>query len=161
MADPDWARPLDGRPSAERGGRWNAPGSFPVVYLFTTVELARSFVLAKFRGLPYSVLDMTAERRPVLVHTDVAEDRFVDAVTNQGCAAAGLPRAYPLDDSGSAFPQERCRPIGQAAWDQDEPGIACRSASARAGDRGEELAWFQRAERLRLAGRQAFEDWFV
>src|SRR6266511_5715685 len=68
VADPDWRRPLEGKYSAEQGGRWNAPGSFPVVYLFGTTELARSFVLQKHRGLPYSVLDMAPDRRPVLVH---------------------------------------------------------------------------------------------
>ena len=161
VADPSWRRPLDGKYSAERGGRWNAPGSFPVVYLFGTIELARSFVLHKHTGLPYSVLDMAEERRPVLVQTDVPEDRFVDVVTERGCIVATLPATYPHDENGVEVPWERCRPIGQAAWDQGEAGIACRSASARPGDPGEELAWFQREARLSSAGRQRFDAWFV
>jgi RES domain-containing protein len=161
VANPAWRRPLEGRYAAERGGRWNAPGSFPVVYLFSTVELARSFVLNKHRGLPYSVLDMAPDRRPVLVHTDVPEDAYVDLVTDRGCVAASLSSRYPLDENAVEVPWERCRPIGQAAWDQGEPGIACRSASARPGDLGEELAWFERVRRLRAAGRRGFDEWFA
>lgn len=160
VADPEWRQPLEGRYSAERGGRWNAPGSFPVTYLVSTVELARSFVLHRYRGLPYSVLDLVPERRPVLVHADVPEDRFVDIVTDPGCAASGLPSTYPVDESG-VEPWNTCQPIGMTAWQQGEPGIACRSASAREGDSGEELAWFQRDSRLRSAARQEFDDWFA
>jgi RES domain-containing protein len=160
VADPDWRRPLEGRYAKERGGRWNAPGSFPIVYLFSTVELARSFALHKHRGLPYSVLDMAPDRFPVLVQTQVPEQAHVDVVTNRGCVAATLPPTYPLDEHGTEVPWDRCRPIGQAAWGQGEPGIACRSASARPGDAGEELAWFQRETRLRSSGRQRFDEWF-
>jgi RES domain-containing protein len=161
VADPDWLRPLDGRHSTTRGGRWNPPGSFPVVYLFGTVELCRSFVLHKHRGLPYSVLDMSPEKRPILVETDVARDRFVDVVTDRGCIAVGLPPTYPREADGTRIGWERCRPIGQAAWDRGEPGVACRSASARPGDPGEELAWFRRDRALQRAGRLPFDDWFA
>lgn len=124
------------------------------------MPLARSFVLNKHRGLPYSVLDMPAHRRPVLVHTDITEAPFVDIVSDRGCVSAGLPPTYPLDARGKAIPWARCQPIGQAAWDQGEPGIACRSASARPGDLGEELAWFPRDHQLTSAGRHTFEEWF-
>jgi hypothetical protein len=56
----------------------------------STVELARSFVLRKQRGLPYSVLDMPEDRRPVLVETAVGRDRFLDVVADRGCSAAGV-----------------------------------------------------------------------
>ncbi len=160
VADPGWRRPLEGRYSEERGGRWNGPWSFPVVYLFDTIGLARSYVLRRHRGLPYSVLDMAPDRRPVLVHTEVPRTTYVDVVTDSGCLAASLPSTYPLDEHGAEVPWERCRPIGQAAWDQGEPGIACRSASARPDDAGDELAWFQRQSRLRSARRQRFDEWF-
>jgi len=103
---------------------------------------------------------MAPDRRPVLVHADVPEDAHVDVVTARGCMAASLPSTYPLDERGTEVPWERCRPIGQAAWDQGEPGIACRSASARSDDTGEELAWFQRESRLRSKDRQRFDEWF-
>lgn len=160
VADPDWKRPLDGAHSREGGARWNAPGSFPVVYLCSTVAVARANVLRKHRGLPYSVLDLRPKRRPVLVETGVTSARFVDVVSDAGCVAAGLPKTYPRDTDGAVIGWDRCRPVGQTAWDQSEPGIACRSAAARPRDEGEELAWFQREERLRSLGRRSFDEWF-
>lgn len=160
VADPDWETPLDGSYAAKRGARWNGPNSFPVVYLFGTVELARSFVIAKHQGLAYSVLDFLPERRPVLAQTEVPKDRFVDVVTDRGCMAATLPPTYPLDEDRRKIGWGRCRPIGQAAWDQGEPGIVCRSSTARDGDPGEELAWFQRERCLPLSVVFTFEAWF-
>jgi hypothetical protein len=162
VADPSWLRPLDGRYARERGGRWNPPGSFPVVYLFGAVDVARSFVLARFEGQPYSAFDLRPEAGPDLVETDVPEDGFVDVVTDEGCRAAGLPTSYPRDDAGATIAHERCQPIGSEAWDRGEPGIACRSATARPGDTGEELAWFARGPRgLRTRRRRRFPDWFA
>lgn len=162
VADPSWRRPLDGSHAAERGGRWNAPGSFPVVYLCSTVQTARANVLRRFDGLPYSVLDLLPDRRPVLIETDVREHRPVDVVSDAGCRAAGLPETYPLDADGREVGWDRCQPIGRNAWDQGEAAIACRSAAARPGDAGEELAWFVRGreDRLRTRRRRAFDDWF-
>ena len=159
VADPAWARPLDGRYARDRGGRWNPPGSFPVVYLFGAIDVARSFVLARFEGLPYSAFDLRVESGPDLVETEIRPDRFVDVVTDEGCRAAGLPVTYPRTSRGGLVPHERCRPIGLAAWDQGEAGIACRSATARPADTGEELAWFARTG-LRTRRRRAFADWF-
>jgi RES domain len=162
VADPSWLRPLDGRYARERGGRWNDPGSFAVVYLFGTLDVARSFVLRRFEGHPYSAFDLRPEAGPDLVETDVPEDRFVDVVTEAGCRAAGLPATYPRNQDGSIVPHERCRPIGRRAWDGGEPGIACRSATARPTDAGEELAWFARGPRgLRTRRRTAFAEWFA
>ena len=167
MADPSWRRPLDGRFAAERGARWNPPRSFPVVYLCSTVEIARANVLRRFARLPYSPLDLLPERRPVLVETDVRAHRAVDVVTDAGCRAAGLPVTYPRVSPGEAggadVGWDRCRQVGRAAWDQGEASIACRSAAARPGDRGEELAWLVHApeDRLRVARRRSFYDWFT
>jgi hypothetical protein len=161
VADPRWTNPLDGASSAIAGGRWNAPGSFPVVYLFSDAGGARSFVIAKHRGLPYTVTDLRPERRPNLVHIQVRRDSFVDVITDAGCVAAGLPKTYPRDRAKRPVDWDRCRPAGAAAWQQGEPGIASRSASARRGDTGEELAWFQRRSRLKPRVIQRFPDWFA
>lgn len=162
VADPSWIRPLDGRYARDRGGRWNAPGTFAVVYVFGAIDVARSFVLTRFEGHPYSAFDLRPESGPDLVETDVPPGRFVDVVTDDGCRAAGLPATYPREADGAPVGHERCRPVGQAAWEQDEPGIACRSATARPSDRGEELAWFARGPRgLRTRRRRPFDDWFA
>ena len=100
VADPAWLRPLDPRFAQERGGRWNPPHSFPVVYLCATRDVARAVVLRRFEGLPYGVVDLLPSRAPVLIATDVPEGRLVDVVGDAGCRAAGLPASYPLDGRG-------------------------------------------------------------
>lgn len=163
VADPAWRRPLDGSYAADRGGRWNPAGSFPVVYLCSTVPVARAIVLRRFDGLPYSVLDLLPDRRPVLVETDVREHRAVDVVTDAGCRAAGLPETYPREPGGADVGWSRTQPVGRAAWEQGEASIACRSAATSSADEGEELAWFEHGgpDRLRVARRRAFDDWFA
>jgi len=162
VADPAWRRPLDPVFAAERGGRWNPPGSFPLVYLCATREVARANALRRFAGLPYALLDVLPDRRPVLIETDVPERRAIDVVTDAGCRAAGLPITYPLDGRGRIVGWDRTQPIGAAAWSQGEAAIAARSAALPKGERGEELAWFVRTkdDRLRVAARRRFDDWF-
>jgi hypothetical protein len=160
VADPGWADPLDGRPSMGRGARWNAPGSFPVVYLNATVELSRRFVAHKLRLHPYGPEDLDPEAAPTLVSTTVPAAPYVDVVTDAGCRAAGLPPTYPRTAEGAVVGHEVCQAIGRKAWDGGEPGIACRSATAGAAPGDEELAWFQRRRRLRPTATVAFPDWF-
>jgi RES domain-containing protein len=162
VADPDWRQPLDGSYAAERGGRWNPPASFPVGYLCSSVPVARANVLRRFDGLPYSVLDLLPDRRPILVETEVRDHRAVDVVTDAGARAAGLPTTYPRDADGNEVGWDRCQLVGRTAWDQGETSIACRSAAAPV-DEGEELAWFVRGrrDRLRVRRRRPFDEWFT
>ena len=155
MADPAWADPLDGRYAAQRGGRWNPPESFPVVYLCASVAIARAYVYRKLEGQPYGPEDLRSESAPVLVRARVPEDRYLNVVTDAGCRDAGLPRTYPLDGRRRIVPWRRCQPIGLRAWEAGLPGVAARSA---AGD-GEELAYFGR-RKLRRSAIRRFEDWF-
>lgn len=162
VADPTWRRSLDPSFAAERGGRWNPPGSFPVVYLCATREVARANVLRRFARLPYALLDVLPDRRPVLIESDVPERRAVDVVTDAGCLAAGLPNTYPFEGRGRVVAWDQTQPIGAAAWNQGESAIAPRSAALPKGERGEELAWLVRTkdDRLRVAVRRRFDDWF-
>ena len=162
VVDPDWRRPLDPGFAAGRGGRWNPPGSFPLLYLCANLEVARALVLNRFAGLPYGLLDLHPHRRPALVETDVPERRMVDLVTDAGCRAAGLPSTYPVDGRGRRVGWTRTQPVGEAAHEQGEAGIACRSAALARGARSEELAWFVRAsaDRLRTVRRRPFDHWF-
>jgi RES domain len=162
VADPAWLRPLDPRLAQERGGRWNPPHSLPVVCLCATRDVARAVVLRRFERLPYGVVDLLPSRAPVLIATDVPEGRLVDVVGDAGCRAAGLPASYPLDERGRTIAWARTQPVGEAAWERGERGIACRSSAMVRRERGEELVWFVRAsaDRLRVTRRSAFEDWF-
>jgi hypothetical protein len=160
VADPDWDDPLSGEVAKARGGRWNAPGSFPVVYLNGDERVARANLLQRFAGLPYGPEDLEPSAAPVLVSAGVPEDDFVDVVSEAGCVAAGLPATYPVDADVSPVPHEVCQPVGQAAWDAGLPGIACRSAAPAAPPGGEELARFGRGEPLTPLEVRRFLDWF-
>jgi hypothetical protein len=171
VADPDWDDPLDGRHAAERGGRWNPPESFPVVYLCRSIPVARANVYRKLEGQPYGPEDLRPGTGPILVRTRVPEDRYLNVITDAGCRDAGLPRTYPLDSRRRPVPWRRCQPIGLRAWEAGLPGVAARSAAVdarvlRGGSRGatrlmrgEELAYFGR-RRLRRGAARAFDEWF-
>ena len=164
VADPDWTDPLDGRYAAERGGRWNPPESFPVVYLCRTIAVARAIVHRRLEGQPYGPEDLKPGAGPILVRTRVPDDRYVNVVTDAGCRDAGLPRTYPVDSRGRLVPHRRCQPIGLRAWDRGRPGIAARSAAVARGRGGrsgdhEELAYFGR-RKLRRGRTTPFEEWF-
>ncbi|MGH2812879.1 MAG: RES domain-containing protein [Actinomycetota bacterium] len=159
VADPRWTDPLDGSFSAERGGRWNPPGTFPVVYFNATIQVARANVARRFKGMPFGPEDMDPVEAPVLVTATVPDALYVDAVTTEGLAELGLPSTYPVDDDGRTVPHERCRPIGARAWESGERGIVCRTtALPEIGD--EELAWFQREHSLEAGAVASFDAWF-
>jgi RES domain-containing protein len=160
VADPYWDDPLSGEFAMARGGRWNAPSAFPVVYLNAHEGVARANLLQRFARLPYGPEDLEPSAAPVLVSTIVPEDDFVDVVTDAGCAAVGLPVDYPTDVDGAPVPHERCRPVGQTAWDPGLPGIACRSAAPAAPPGAEELARFGRGDDLTPLAIRRFPDWF-
>lgn len=160
VADPAWSDPLDGGYAGGAGGRWNPPGSFPVVYLNRSLGAARANVRRLYEGLPYGPEDLDPAAAPVLVVTRVPEDDFVDVVTGDGCRSAGLPESYPLDGV-EPVPRARCQPIGRRAWSEGWPGIACRSAAPGCARADEELAWFERGDaRLTLEWWRSFDEWF-
>ncbi len=160
VADPSWDDPLDGTYSMVSGGRWNPPGAFPVVYLCSDVRVARGIVFAKYEGLPYGPEDLEPGEAPILVSTDTPHDDYLDAVTDGGLGAVGLPATYPRDDRGDVIPHPVCQPIGERAWQDGCPGIACRSAVLKTAEDGEDLAFFPRATPLSPTGVQAFSAWF-
>jgi RES domain len=155
VADPGWDDPLDGRFAAERGGRWNPPESFPVVYLCHSMEVARANVYRKLEGQPFGPEDLRPENGPVLVRTRVPEARYLNAVTDAGLRDLRLPSTYPLDSRRRPVPWRRCQPIGLRAWESGLPGISARSAASA----GEELAYFG-PRKLRRGAVRRFEDWF-
>lgn len=170
VASPRWEDPLDGEYPRQRGGRWNPPGSFPVVYLFSAVPLARALVETRFEGHPFDVFDLRPEAHPTLVTAQVPRDDFANLVSNDGLTGAGLPTTYPRDAHGRTVGWSACQPIGTAAWGEGSSGIASRSATATptatastgagSGVEGHELAWFQRGTRLAVGDVRFFPEWF-
>ena len=84
LAEPSWADPLDMSYSRQRGGRWNAPDSFGVLYLNRDLRVARLQVQHKLRGHPYGVEDLDESEQHDLVDVEVAERDWLDCVTVPG-----------------------------------------------------------------------------
>lgn len=159
VADPTWRNPLSAEYALQRGGRWNPPGSFGVVYLNASVAVARAQVRDKLEPRGVRPEDLQTDEGPMLVHTTVPEDDYVDVITDRGCTSLELSKTYPLDEQEITVPHSVCQPIGQRAWVQGEPGIACRSAARSAPADGEELAFFARRP-LKAERAEAFADWY-
>ncbi|MGH9026972.1 MAG: RES family NAD+ phosphorylase [Acidimicrobiia bacterium] len=162
LAESVWTDPLDTSYSKQRGGRWNAPGNFGVLYLNRDRRTARLQVLHKLRGQPYGIEDLDEGEQHDLLEVLVTEHLWLDCVTARGLEAVGLPTTYPRDPNGRLVPHSSCRPIGKAAYDDGRTGIACRSAVTDASTTDEELAVFDREVRtsIRATGRQTFAEWF-
>jgi len=158
LVEPHWHDAPDTGFSTQHGGRWNAPGSFGVLYLNRTVRMAR----IQLADHPYEIEDLDPTTQHDLVEVDVAQTDALDLVSDEGLAAVGLPHTYPLADDGRPVQHAQCQPIGQAAYDEPLPAIACRSAAAGATQTDEELAVFDRAAGIATqTARRPFADWYL
>ena len=162
LAEPHWEDPLDTSFSKQHGGRWNVPGAYGVLYLNATERMARLQVEHKLAGQPFEIEDLDPAAQHDLVEVDVAETAALDLVSDDGLQAVGLPVSYPQDADGRPIPHARCRPVGQAAYDEPLPAVACRSAAAGAVRTDEELAVFDRDVGIvARAARRPFADWYL
>lgn len=162
ICDAGWADPLDDTFAADRGGRWNPPGSWRTLYLCEDVVTARLNLDRFVAGWPYEPEDLDDRSGPHLVVATLPRDQtVVDVHTPAGVAAVGLPRTYPLDSRGDVVPHERCQTVGAAVHTAGRRGVRCRSALAGHGA-GRELAWFPATARswAHLVERRRFTDWF-
>jgi RES domain-containing protein len=162
LAEPHWTDPLDTSHSKRVGGRWNAPGSYGVLYLNPSVRMARLQAEHKVAGHPYAIEDLDPAAQHDLVEVVVAGTDALDLVSDAGLAAVGLPETSPVDAHGVTVGHDACRPVGEAAYDDSLPAIACRSAAAGAEVTDEELAIFDRdvAALVEQTGRRPFGDWY-
>jgi len=158
VADAEWEDPLDSAYAQASGGRWNPAGSFGVLYLTGSRDVARANVARRREGQPYCPEDLAAG--PVLVELRPPRAMYVDARSSRGLESLGLPASYPVFGNGRRVSWSKCQPIGRKAWEEGEPGIACRSAALRAGAPGEELALFDRGRHPSAGAVHAFEEWF-
>jgi len=152
VADLAWDDPLDPSWADRVGGRWNAPGDGPTLYLNRDVDTARAQVARLLDGSPIDPEDLRDDAPFVLVPVGLpARQKVADATTDTGLVALGLPRTYPLTSRGHA---------AHAARDAGLRGILARSA-ATADGHGRELAWFPaRGATARLDGDVVpFAEW--
>ena len=162
LAEPSWVDPLDTSFSKEHGGRWNTPDSYGVLYLNVTERMARLQVEHKLAGQPYGIEDLDPAEQHDLVDVHVHETDALDLVSDEGLQAVGLPVSYPLDADGQPVTHAECQPVGQAAYDEPLPAIACRSAATGAAPTDEELAVFDRdVDLVTQTRRRPFADWYL
>ena len=158
VCDPSWNDPLDTSYAAKYGGRWNAPGSFGVLYLNATIGVAAANARRNFEGEIATLFDLRPENRPDLQFVEVRPATFVDAVTRAGLRALRLPARFPYGVSHAV-----CQRIGTRAHARGDNGIATRSNAevTPTSVGGEELAVFDSA--LALIGRGErvpFDRWY-
>ncbi len=157
VCGPDWKDPGDTAYSNTSGGRWNAPGSFGVLYLNQNLEGARAnamrFIAQQF-GPAVLPEDIEPAYLPDAAAFSIDATEFVDAVTGAGRSALRLAATY-AERTGYV----QCRRVGTAAYESDEDGIATISAVS---EQSEELAIFDRAlARVMHVGRRShFVDWW-
>lgn len=162
VADPSWKNALDPTFAGEAGGRWNAPRSFPVLYLNEDLVTARVNMRRFLDNKPYRPEELRDDSAPLLVEALLPKAQQVaDVHSPAGVRQVGLPASYPLDEGGRPVGHEMCREVGQLVHDAGLHGVRCRSAQAPYGA-GRELAWFPRSRRARARrGRtQPFSKWF-
>ncbi|MGI9609966.1 MAG: RES domain-containing protein [Acidimicrobiia bacterium] len=160
LADPLWSDPLDPSFAAERGGRWNPPGSWPTLYLNEDLSTARSRVLELLEDSPVEPEDLDGG-------FDLVEARLprsqtaADAVSDSGLTSLGLPVNYPKYRNGRPVGHEACQAVGAAVHEADLRGVRCRSAATPEG-LGRELAWFPAGGRsaAKFVERRMFDEWW-
>lgn len=160
VADPLWVDPLDPSFAEVFGGRWNAPGSFPTLYLNEDMLTARAQVEALLRGSPVTPSDLD-DGFDLVVATLPRSQDVADAVGNEGLESLGLPDTYPRYRNGRPVRHEVCQPIGQAVKEANLRGVHARSAATEDGS-GRELAWFPAREssRATLVDRWSYQEWW-
>ncbi|NQV07543.1 RES family NAD+ phosphorylase [bacterium] len=162
VADPGWGDPVDTSHASARGGRWNPPGSFRVLYCNEDIVTARLNTQAFLAGWPYEADDLRDAAAPVLVAVTLPRNqRVADLHSPSGLRSMGLPPTYPLDGSGDLIDHDRCQPVGSDAYAHGLRGVRCRSARTPRGA-GRELAWFPATarSRARIESVTPFSDWY-
>jgi hypothetical protein len=156
VCGPDWKDPADTEYSKRFGGRWNAAGTFGVLYLNRSLSgaraYARHFIASQF-GPSIFPEDISPAHLPEAVAFEIDETKFVDAVSDVGRTALRLEVRY---EQGEGY--DDCQRAGRDAYAAGENGIATKSAVI---EKSEELGIFDRvANRIvRLGRRQQFLDW--
>ena len=74
VADPSWRDPLSAEYARTRGGRWNAPEAFGIVYLNASRDVARALVRTRLDARGIRPEDVLPEAGPMLVYTTVPDD---------------------------------------------------------------------------------------
>lgn len=148
VADPLWTDALDPSFAAATGGRWNPPGSFPVLYLNGDVGTARMQIDRMVQDQPFTADDLDDDAFLLIAVTLPRGQKCADAVSREGLESLGLPPSYPLGSSGDVVEHGVCQSIGADLHEGGLRGVWCISAAASV-PVGRELAWFPASARSR------------
>lgn len=146
--------PMDGRPSMRRGGRWNAPGSFPVVYTSCSIDVAVANLWRRYEGEVAQPWDESEEEQADLYEIQIDQDGLVDIASPAGIAGVGLPSTYP-----SNVPRTTTQPIGRRLHREGRPGVWCRSAALPSGQEVALFTEFASPMTVRIPPKRLWE-WF-
>lgn len=161
VADSSWQDPLDPSYADAAGGRWNAPGDGPTLYLNADLETARAQVARLLSDTAIDVEDLRDDAPFVLVTATLpARQRAADATSDTGLAALGLARSYPRRPRGGEVPWSACRRAAREVRAAGLRGVLARSAATPDGS-GRELAWFpaRGAVATAVGNPQPFSAW--
>jgi hypothetical protein len=142
VADASWGDPLDPGFADASGGRWNAPGDGPTLYLNADADTARAQIARLLDGTAIDPEDLRDDAPFVLVSATLPpRQRVADATSDTGLTALGLPRTYPQRPRGGEVPWSACRKAAREIRAAGLRGVLARSAATPEGT-GRELAWF-------------------
>lgn len=148
VADPLWTDPLDPSFAAATGGRWNPPGSFPVLYLNADVGTARLQIDRIVADQPFTADDLDDDAYLLVAATLPRGQTCAEAVSRAGLKSVGLPPSYPLNAAGALVERGVCQPVGTEVHAAGLRGVWCVSALWPTHG-GRELAWFPATTRSR------------
>ncbi len=149
--------------AGERGGRWNPPNSFPVLYTFTNQALAREYAESQLAAGVMTIDEAEPEALPDLLVLTRDYPRLVDAASDAGLQALSLPSTYPVGFVGT---WAATQPIGLALYTAGNAGLVTRSASATSWNGplvnwGEVAIFVDNAPPPTLLERVSFKDWLL
>lgn len=125
---------IDGTHAQKKGGRWNPPESYEVLYTSCTEAVAIANLRQKYRGRSFQLSHLAEEDEPDLYDLEVDQERLVDAVSEPGLHGLGLSPAYP-----AGIGHNVTQPIGASLHGEGYAGVWCRSAAEPT---GQEIALF-------------------
>src|SRR6266536_517541 len=121
--------PLATQYSVTTGGRWNAQGTYEVLYTFLSPEIARTWIITKYANAGLSVNDLQPTKLQDLIILNGTYNNVANLTVDEGFEEVGLSPTYPvgyMDMSAYSVTQ----PIGATLHDMGHSSILSRSASA-------------------------------
>lgn len=155
--------PLSSSYSVTYGGRWNASGTYPVLYTFLSQNLAATWYYNTLTSAGLTINEVQPEQLPDLIVLNCDLSNVADLTTDEGLSEVGLPAEYPEGFRGQEA-WVTTQPIGATVYHSGHTSILTRSASAPSWE-GSMVNWAElaifadHAPEPELVDRINHEDW--